>query len=271
MKPSRPLLRYHGGKWRIAPWIISHFPEHRCYVEPFGGGASVLIRKARSYGEVYNDLNDEVVNLFQIARDRGPELICLLEATPYSRREFDLSYIPSTDPLEMARRTLVRSLMGFGTNFFRPNKDGSICRTGFRTCTSRRGSTPATDWMRYPANLALVIERLRGVVIENRDALEVMASHDGPDTLHYVDPPYVATTRNVGPDYSHEMTIKDHRKLAAFLKKLKGKVIVSGYPSPLYKKLFSGWRTATCKTLADGARPRTEMLWLRNIEGDLFS
>jgi DNA adenine methylase len=268
---TRPLLRYHGGKWRIAPWIINHFPPHRCYVEPFGGGASVLLRKPRSYGEVYNDLNGELVNLFQVARDQGAALVRAIEMTPYSRREFDGSYAPSPDPLEQARRTLIRSLMGFGTNFFRPNKNGTICRTGFRTCTSRRGSTPASDWRRYPVNLTSVIERLQGVVIESRDALDIMATHDGVETLHYVDPPYLAETRNAGPDYSHDMTEKDHRRLAAFLKKLKGHVVVSGYASPLYEKLFRGWRTVTCQTLADGARPRTEVLWLRNIEGDLFS
>jgi DNA adenine methylase len=268
---TRPILRYHGGKWRIAPWIISHFPQHRCYVEAFGGGGSVLIRKPRAYGEVYNDLNGEVVNLFRVARDQGSELVRLLELTPYSRDEFDLSYQRSEDLLEQARRTLVRSLMGFGTNFFRPNKDGSICRTGFRTCTSRRGTTPASDWRRYPINLVAVIERLQGVVIENRDAFEIMETHDGPETLHYVDPPYVPETRNVGRDYSHEMTEKDHRRLASFLKTLKGQVVLSGYPSPLYSRLYKGWKTSQCRALADGARERTEMLWLRNIEGDLFS
>ena len=84
----RPLLRYHGGKWLLAPWIISHFPAHRVYVEPFGGAASVLIRKERSYAEVYNDLDSEVVNLFRVLRAQPDDLVHAIELTPFARDEF---------------------------------------------------------------------------------------------------------------------------------------------------------------------------------------
>ena len=62
-------LRYHGGKYRLAPWIIDFFPAHECYVEPFGGAAGVLLQKPRSYAEVYNDLDGQVVNFFRVIRD----------------------------------------------------------------------------------------------------------------------------------------------------------------------------------------------------------
>lgn len=116
-KPTRPVLRWHGGKWNLAPWIISHFPDHKVYVEPFGGAASVLIRKHRSHAEIYNDLDNEVVNLFRVLRsDRADELAELLRLTPFAAEEFFTAYETSCDPVERARRTIVRSYMGFGSN-----------------------------------------------------------------------------------------------------------------------------------------------------------
>ncbi|MFG8489773.1 DNA adenine methylase, partial [Pseudomonas aeruginosa] len=98
----RPILRYHGGKWKLAPWIIQHLAPHHTYVEPFGGAASVLLRKARSYAEIYNDLDGDVVNLFRVARDHGEELRQALALTPFAREEFEASYVETTDPLERA-------------------------------------------------------------------------------------------------------------------------------------------------------------------------
>lgn len=274
--PSRPILRYHGGKWRLAPWIVAQFPPHRVYVEPFGGAASVLLSKPRCYAEVYNDLDGEIVNLFTQARDAGPELRRLIELTPYSRADFDLSFQPTDDPLERARRTIVRSQMGFGGNLTRPNRDQSPQRTGFRSYTAvGRGSTPAGDWRNYADSFVEIIERLRGVVIENRDALAVMTEHDSADTLHYVDPPYVHSTRGFDAGgthraYRYEMTDEDHRKLAAHLETLAGAVIVSVYDCELYREIFEGWDRIQRDTHADGGRDRTEVLWLRNCSYGLF-
>lgn len=264
--PARPVVRYHGGKWRLAPWIIGQFPAHRCYVEPFGGGGSILMRKPRSYAEIYNDLNGEMVNVFRVLRDRGRELQAKLELTPFSRTDFRESYEPSSDEVEQARRTIARCFMGFGSNAH--NRV-----TGFRANSNRSNTTPAHDWRNYPKELPAMIERLRGVVIENRDATEVMLQHDGPETLHYVDPPYVTTTRSdSGADYSHEMTDTDHRALAATLNSLQGAVVLSGYDGPLYSELYGDWRRMERQALADGAAERTEVLWLRNVTAtpDLF-
>ncbi len=274
--PTRPILRYHGGKWKLADWIIAQFPPHRIYVEPFGGAASVLLRKPRCYAEVYNDLDGEIVNLFRQARDAGPELLRLLELTPYSRQDFHQSFELTDDLLERARRTIVRSQMGFGGNLTRPNRDQTPQRTGFRRYSGAgRRSTPAGDWRNYPDAFPDIIERLRGVTIENRDALAVMLEHDSMETLHYVDPPYVHSTR--APDaggsyrgYRHEMTDEQHRQLAQHLHSLKGAVIVSGYESGLYAELYSGWIRLEREACADGARKRTELLWLRNCDHGLF-
>lgn len=259
----RPIVRYHGGKWKLAPWILAHLPPHHTYVEPFGGGGSVLLRKPRSYAEVYNDLDGEIVNVFRIARDRGDDLRRALELTPFAREEFAASYEPADEPLERARRMIVRSFQGFGS--------AAACGevSGFRASSSRSGTTPALDWRNYPEALDGITERLQGVVIENRDAQVVMAHHDRADTLHYVDPPYLHSTRtdtvqhnNPRKSYKFELSDDQHRELATFLHGLRGMVVLSGYPSDLYDDLFGDWHRINRAAHADGARPRIESLWL---------
>lgn len=261
--PFRPLLRWHGGKWMLAPWIIEHFPPHEVYVEPFGGAASVLMRKPVSYAEIYNDLDQTVVNLFRVLRsDRAEELVSALRLTPFSRDEFRQAYDPVEDPVEAARRLIIRSFMGFGSN-------GHNRITGFRANSNRSGTTPAHDWQNYPDSLSLVIQRLRGVIVENKDARDVMAQHDGPDTLHYVDPPYVFETRSdLTKDYAHELSDEDHTQLLAFLRGLTGMVVLSGYPSGLYDAALADWHRVERAALADGARKRTEVLWLNAAARD---
>ncbi|HEV2747728.1 MAG TPA: DNA adenine methylase [Allosphingosinicella sp.] len=264
--PTRPVLRWHGGKWLLARWIIAHFPPHRCYVEPYGGAWSVGLLKPLSHREVYNDKDDRLVGLFRMLREpaQAAELIRRLELTPFARTEFYRAYEPSDDPIEDARRWLTRSWMGHGS-------DGGLSpyRTGFRASSSRSDTTSvAREWAGYPAALALAVERLRAVVIENRDAHDVMAANDAATTLHFVDPPYPLDTRSRtnrqpgGGTYAHELTDDDHVALLAFLKTLKGMVVLSGYPSALYDQALAGWRRVERAALADGARPRIEVLWL---------
>ena len=261
-KITRPLVRYHGGKYLLAPWIISQLPAHRVYTECYGGGGSVLLRKPRSYGEIYNDLDGEIVNLFRVARDHGPRLRTMLELTPFSRVEYRLSFDVAECPIEQARRTLCRSYMGFGSD----SLNRSI-KSGFRANSNRSGTMPAHDWTNYPGAFSAIIERLKGVVIENRPAIEVMQAHDSAETVHYVDPPYVHDTRMTNNahgahGYAHEMTDDDHRLLSYALAEMEGMVVLSGYPSPLYDELYHDWRRVERAALADGARPRTEVLWL---------
>jgi DNA adenine methylase len=253
---TRPVLRWHGGKWLLAPWIIENLPPHRIYVEPFGGAASVLIRKPRSYAEIYNDLDGDVVNLFRVLRDpaQGPHLVNVVRLTPFAREEQVEAYSTTEDALERARKLIVRSFMGFGSN-------GTHRSTGFRANSNRSGTTPARDWHNYPEALSAIVERLRGVTVENRDACEVMAQHDCDEALHYVDPPYLPETRDAGGDYAHELTAEDHARLLIFLRGLKGAVVLSGYPHPLYDEALPGWTRVERRALADGARERTEVLW----------
>lgn len=261
--PTRPALRWHGGKWLLAPWIISHFPAHRIYVEPFGGAMSVLLRKVPSYAEVYNDLDCEVVDLFRVLRSPfAVDLLDSLKLTPFARSEFVEAYEPTDVPVEAARRLIIRSLMGFGSdghNGARP--------TGFRVNSNRSGTTPAHDWVTYADALPAIIERVKGVVIENRDAIKVISQHDSEQTLHYIDPPYIHSTRSAPhssarKNYRHEMSDDDHRKLLSSLRNLQGMVVLSGYPHLIYDVALHDWDRVTRVALADGARKRTEVLWI---------
>lgn len=262
---TRPVLRYFGGKWRLAPWIISQMPAHRVYVESFGGGASVLLRKPRSYAEVYNDLDGEIVNVFRVLRNpaQARELERLLRLTPFAREEHEEAYLPAADPIEQARRTIVKSFMGFSSDAIHSN-------TGFRSNSARPGTIPAHDWAHYPDQIPLFCARLAGVVVENRDALVVMAQHDAPTALHYVDPPYPHGVRGVAGKYGQELTDDQHRELAAFLRTLKGMVILSGYGCELYDELYPDWQHIERKAFASGARERTEVLWISRGIPSLF-
>ncbi len=255
---NRPILRYHGGKWRLSKWIISNLPSHRIYVEPFGGAASVLLKKQRAYAEIYNDLDSEITNLFRITRDRGDELRRALELTPFSREEFELAWLPTDDPLERARRTVVRAGMG------RDSASATMSRkSSFRVYVGdKRSATTMTDWVNYPAALNAITDRLRGVAIENRDAIAVMKAYDSESTLHYVDPPYVDSTRDDGHDYRHEMNDQQHADLLSELGKLRGMIVLSGYDNQMYRDLLPHWDIAQKRTFADGAKARTEILWL---------
>lgn len=259
-------MRYQGGKWRLAPWIIEHFPPHRCYVEPYGGAASVLLRKPRSYAEIYNDASGEVVNVFRVLRDpaMAAELERRIRLTPFARDEFRQCTTENVeaqeDPVERARMTVFRAFAGFGSA-----SANLAYSTGFRANSNRSGTTPAHDWAHYPDEVRGFVERLSGVVIENMPAIHVMRQHDGPETLHYVDPPYVHSTRGVRQlkNYGvHEMSDDDHRELAACLHGLRGMVILSGYQSDLYDELYADWIRVDRAHWADGARRRIESLWM---------
>lgn len=265
MSVTRPALRYHGGKFRLAPWICAHFPPHAHYTEAFGGGGSVLLRKRPAGAELYNDLDGDVVNLFAVLRDpeASAELQRLIRLTPFARDEFERAYEPAEDAVERARRLVVRAAMGHGSAAHNPDH-----RTGFRWKAWRQGTALPLDWGRYPDALKAVTARLRRVVIENRDALEVLVGWDDPETLHYVDPPYVPDTRHAasGTEYRFEMDEDGHRALATTLRGLRGMVVLSGYACDLYDAdLFPDWHRVECATVKstnNASAPAREVLWL---------
>lgn len=264
MTPTSPALRYHGAKWRLAPKIIPLMPEHITYVEPYGGAAGVLLQKPRSYAEIYNDLDGDIVNFFRVLQDPATRdrLIELLVLTPYSRAEFQRAWENDDCPIERARRIAVRASMGFGS------AGASKGSTGFRIDCKSRYSTAQHVWARYPDGIRAVGERMAGVLIENRPALDLIRQHDAPDTLHFVDPPYLAGTRhvrNARNAYRHEMSDDDHVELLDQLNRVDGMVILCGYRSQLYTDRLANWRMTESRariSAGRGAGIRTEVTWL---------
>ena len=257
--PTRPALRYHGGKWRLAPFIIQHFPPHTCYVEPFGGAASVLLRKTPAHIEVYNDLNGDVVNFFRILRERSMDLIAAINLTPYSRREFLQAQESCADGFEAARRFYVWSWQGRG-------RAGVKEPGGWRFMSrNTRSQTPVYDWNNNQ-HLWAVVGRLKEVQIENGDALTIIKRYDTPETLYYIDPPYIQNSRGKrwgSAAYVNEYKDEQHWRLSDVLHSLKGMAILSGYPSALYDELYKDWWKVERKACKDnGVKAAVECLWL---------
>jgi len=151
--------------------------------------------------------------------------------------------------------------MGHGTDSL-----GRGYRTGFRSrCTDNR-ALPSSEWATWPEQVPLYVDRLRGVTIEQRDAIEVIQRLDSDRTLFYVDPPYPLSTRSSARSnhgYRHEMTDDAHRGLAEVLRAAEGMVVLSGYPCDLYdQELYSDWTRYECQAVADHAAARTEVVWL---------
>jgi DNA adenine methylase len=264
---TRPALRYHGGKFRLAPWILDFFPVHKIYVEPFGGGGSVLLLKGRVGAECYNDLDNQVVNIFRVLRDpeRALELQRRVALTPFARAEFDWSYGEPADDIDAAHRLIVRSFMGHGSDSATRG-----CRTGFRAKLTDGRVLPAYEWASWSDCIPAFTRRLAGVLVENSDALHLIPRMDHVDALFYVDPPYVHSTRSsiTGRSakthgYRFEMDEAAHRTLAAALHAIEGMAIVSGYPSDLYdRELYPTWERFERRAMADSAKVRTEVVWL---------
>ena len=253
------VLKYPGAKWSLAEWIISHFPPHHSYLEPFFGSGAVLFNKPRSNIETVNDLDGDVVNLFECIRRDPEKLGRMVYYTPYSRQEFERAYFPDhqEDPFDRALRFFVRCNQGYG---LRTNET----RVGWKNdIAARERAYAAKYWEELPEKIIEAAERLRGVQIENRPAEELIARFNEPDVLIYCDPPYVLSSRKSGRrQYAHEMTDQDHEKLLAALKDHRGPVLISGYPSSLYDWELRDWNRETVTGRDQLGQRRQEILWM---------
>jgi DNA adenine methylase len=258
----RPPVKWHGGKHYLSQRIISLFSPHHTYLEPFAGAASVLLNKPRSMIEVYNDADERITRLFRVIRDHGDELRRRLQLTPYSEIEFRDSGEVASDEIEQARRDFVMWRMSFG------GKGDSFSFTKFRV--RREMADVVSGYLSaIDDQLPQIFERMRSVQIVCRPAVEVIRTWDSAETLIYCDPPYVHSTRAKGSRsiYGCEMTDDDHRELADVLLGCQGRVVLSGYPSPLYDELYGDWRRVEFDIANHAAGGETkarkcETLWL---------
>lgn len=261
----KPPFAYYGGKTKLAGRIAALMPAHRVYCEPFAGSLAVLLAKPPAAHEVVNDLDGDVVNFWRQLRERPEDLRRACYLTPYAREEFRAAAEPAEVDLERARRWWVRVTQSYA----RTGPTGSGWSTGMTRTQSR-----AAACVSMCGRMAEVADRIRPVVIECRDAVEVIGTYDAPDTVHYVDPPYLASARRkdgrtsgLGA-YATEMgAAADHEALAEVLNRCAGTVLLSGYASPLYEDLYARWHRiewdvhlATANRKGHAARAM-EVLW----------
>lgn len=274
-------FQYFGGKTHLRDFILPHI-EHtgHVYVEPFCGSANIFFAKAKHPVEVLNDLNHDIVNLFRVLQNRRlfRHFAHKVRWTPYSYEEFgkSLDLLKSSVGkeedynIERAWAWFVQGTMGFA---------GAAVSIGNwrRAFISSNGmGHVASDWQKRLSLIESFRDRLAGVQIDCRPALEVITYWDSPETIFYLDPPYAAETR-VSPDaYRHEMSGFDHVQLASHLLTLKGTVVLSGYVTPYYEVLEqNGWARFDKTILSpvtgftEGERQeRVESLWVNRPSSD---
>lgn len=248
------LLKYPGGKWRIADWIISHFPPHKVYCEPFFGSGAVFFSKAADYIETINDIDGNIVNLFRVCREHPEKLARALELTPWAREEFVSCHeMKCEDTIEWARRTVVRYHQSFGTS--------NCSRNSWRNVQTYGGPRCASMWNYLPEAVRSACTRLKEAQIENMDAIELIRRYDDKDTLLYLDPPYPEALRKKNI-YKYEMTDELHEELLTAVLKSKSKIIISSYDNELYNERLRGWDTAVKSTIAQMGLHRTEKIYM---------
>jgi DNA adenine methylase len=268
-------LKSHGGKHYLAGRIVALMPRHLHSVEPYFGGGSVLLARApedprlwlpphKGVSDVVNDLYGQLMNFWRVLQDEETfrRFTRQVDAMTLSRPGWEAArdHTPTGDPVADAVPFFVRcrqSLAGWKTSFTPLT----------RSRTRRHMNGNASEWLSAVEGLADVRARLRRVVLENMPALDLIRREDTPGTLFYCDPTYPHGTRTARRTYgSFEMTDAQHRELLDLLRQVKGKVMLSGYPSALYDGALGGWtrHTFDIANHASGSKSKgreTEVLW----------
>lgn len=257
---------YFGSKNKIALQLCAELPPHNCWVEAFCGSASLTLRKTQAEIEVINDIDGEIVNLFEQLRNNHKKLCALLELTPYAEQELmdARKKAKKINQIERARRFLVQSMMAingvFGEQPGGFSYSDSYTRNGHDARVNR--------WNNLPNRLIPAVERLKNVRVENKDARKLLKKYlKRPATLVYLDPPYFADRTN---GYNKEANDeKFHTELLKIANSAKCMIFISGYDNDLYNSLLTqkkGWRTKKIETHTKDSKgtihARTEVVWM---------
>lgn len=258
---------YFGSKNKIALQLCSDLPPHTCWVEAFCGSAALTLRKKPASIEVINDIDGEIYNFFQQLRKNTEALVEAVRLTPYAEQELISARKPLEDlsELERARRFLVQSMMSINGTFGEERGGFSYSDSFSRNGQDARVSR----WNNLPERLAPVVERLKKVRVENKDALRLMKRYlDRPNTLLYLDPPYLG---NRSSSYDNDANdIEFHTKMLKLANKAHCMIFISAYEHPLYESMLKEengwWCKRTIQTATKGSngktKQRTEVVWM---------
>ncbi|MDE6912711.1 MAG: DNA adenine methylase, partial [Lachnospiraceae bacterium] len=203
-----------------------------------------------------NDLDGNVVNLFECIQSYPERLARSIYLTPYARNVYERAFQEKPEePFERALNFYIRLNMGHG---FRTNGE----KVGWKNDVQGREKAYASlDWCNLPEKIILADERLRGVQIENRPALELIERFNYENVLIYCDPPYMLETRH-GKQYRCEMDDSEHEELLKVLLRHKGAVLISGYDTDLYRDMLGKWTSRVTTSYSQVCTKKKEMLWM---------
>lgn len=255
----RSLLRYVGGKSRLAHAIIKRIPAHRAYVEPFAGGAWVFFGKSPSKVEVLNDQDGELINFWRVAQNHPDELLRWCERLLPSRELFASqrqACLEQLTDVQRAARYFYLQRLAFG---------GQMKHLNFGVSAIK---PPGFDMEAFRQRLPQIQARLQRVLIERQDAVECLKKYDRKTTFFYLDPPYWGEQK-----YRLNFGLADYQRLADALKKLNGSFLMTLNDCEPIRRIFAGFTFETVQSGyfiansrgAKNARPRRGQLLIHNL------
>lgn len=219
-------ISWVGGKKVLRDRIIKEFPEketYNRYIEVFGGAGWILFAAERHASrEVYNDINGNLVNLFRCVKYHPEEM----------QRELEFVFMSREQYCDARKQVEVPGL----TDIQRAAKFYILIKESFGSDIHSFGLVPK-DMKKAREYLTAVSERLKRVVIENKDFQKIIISYDKKDTLFYLDPPYYKAEKY----YTAKFTKEDHVRLKEILCDIKGKFVLSYNDCEYIRKLYKGY------------------------------